>query len=317
MSVSRLRAWQRCARYHYYRYDLGYRPAKQSASALFGTLMHEMLEAWWRAWRAGDIGDEALAVALHALHRRAPSDLDAYVRVQLEVLMVGYHTRWAPLMGAMGSIEVLDVERKFHGELVEGAMPVVGKIDAVCRRGGDVYLVEHKTTSGDLSAGGGYWATLRMDPQVSLYFAGARMLGYEPVGCVYDVIKKPTIRPHKAAKKLKYRKDGQLRAGQRTADETPEAYRERLSADIAEKPDRYFQRADVVRLAHELDEARREVEAAIHMITAHSFLCQPRNTSACFRYGAPCEFFDVCSGAGQLEDDPRLVRINQRKEKAA
>ena len=37
-----------------------------------------------------------------------------------------------------------------------------------------------------------------IDGQVSGYYVGASTLGYEVDVCLYDVIRKPTIRPYKA-----------------------------------------------------------------------------------------------------------------------
>ena len=40
-----------------------------------------------------------------------------------------------------------------------------------------------------------YWARLRMDGQVTAYYLGAEALGTPPVGCLYDVIARPMLRP--------------------------------------------------------------------------------------------------------------------------
>jgi hypothetical protein len=40
-----------------------------------------------------------------------------------------------------------------------------------------VLVVEHKTSSEDVTPGSFYWSRLRMDGQVSVYFDGARALG--------------------------------------------------------------------------------------------------------------------------------------------
>lgn len=52
-------------------------------------------------------------------------------------------------------------------------------------------VVEHKTTSADITPGSPYWRRLTLDAQVSLYLGGAGSL-------LYDVIRKPTLRPLKA-----------------------------------------------------------------------------------------------------------------------
>jgi hypothetical protein len=55
-------------------------------------------------------------------------------------------------------------------------------------------VVEHKTTSSDIGPGSAYWAKLTLDTQVSAYLGAHE--GVE--GMLYDVIRKPGIRPYKA-----------------------------------------------------------------------------------------------------------------------
>jgi hypothetical protein len=74
---------------------------------------------------------------------------------------------------------------------------------------------------------------------VSQYVLGARALGYDTATVLYDVSRKPTIRPRK--------------------NETPQQYGERLLADMAERPDYYFQRREVPRLEDELAEFQTEL----------------------------------------------------------
>lgn len=63
---------------------------------------------------------------------------------------------------------------------------------------GSCLIVEHKTSSSDVEEGSSYWKRLRLDAQVSTYMVGARALGFEPVGVLYDVIRKPRFKPMKA-----------------------------------------------------------------------------------------------------------------------
>lgn len=58
-----------------------------------------------------------------------------------------------------------------------------------------VMNVEHKTTSAEIGAGSAYWKRLLLDAQVSVYKVGARSFGHEPVGTLYDVIRKVGLQP--------------------------------------------------------------------------------------------------------------------------
>ena len=135
---------------------------------------------------------------------------------------------------------------------------LAGKIDAIAKdkATGKHIIVEHKTTSQDIGPGSDYWKKLPIDGQVSGYYVGASTLGYEVDVCLYDVIRKPTIRPYKATpeENRKYKKDGTLYAGQHEHDEDPHEWEARLMADIAERPDYYFQRVEVVRSESDLSD---------------------------------------------------------------
>lgn len=53
-----------------------------------------------------------------------------------------------------------------------------------------IYVTEHKTTGADIGPGSPYWKRLTLDSQVSNYMVGARALGHEPIGVLYDVVRK-------------------------------------------------------------------------------------------------------------------------------
>ena len=151
-----------------------------------------------------------------------------------------------------------------------------------------------------------------MDPQLSIYHDGAAALGFGPVAVVYDVVSKPTIRPHKATPldKRKYKANGELYANQREFDETPDEYRDRLEADVSANPDDYFRRGEVVRLKAEMDEARADNwYTAKRIKDSQRDGYHPRNPDACERYGSLCEFFGVCAGIERLDDPARFVKL--------
>lgn len=342
ITTSRARAFRRCARLHHLRYNLGYRLAVDDDGPRgFGSLFHRALEAWWTAPRAG-----ALTASLELLSREA--DADPFDLAKARVLLEGYDARWRD--------ELLDVERveaQFEIDLVNpqtGASSrtwrLAGKIDVIVRRNGAPWIVEHKTSSEDISPGTPYWSKLRLDTQVSTYLRGARAIGCAVEGCIYDVIGKPGLRPSKATpeEERQYTKPkdkacpeckkkssgpaphvvdgltcsggrivtdpgGRLYANQRDADETPDEYADRLRAHIAERPDRYYQRGDVVRLQDEATEAAWELwQVARSIRDAQLAERHPRNPDGCFFFGRPCDFFGVCTGAGDLNDTSRFVR---------
>jgi hypothetical protein len=246
----------------------------------------------------------------------APAHVDPFDLARADVMLAGYDARWA---ADMDRYEVLGVELEFTAPVrnPETGMPsrtwiLGGKLDVRIREHetNSVLIVEHKTTSLDAGPGSDYLKRLRMDGQVTVYYAGAESLG-EPVdGCLYDVLIKPGQRPLKAtpADSRKYTKEGRLYANQRERDETPDEYRDRLTEAVSAEPNDFFLRARVVRLEHEMRDGMADVwqtgRAIRESILANS---HPRNPGACVRYGRTCEFFGVCCGEASLSDE-RLFR---------
>lgn len=308
LTASRLKVARRCQREHHYEYGKGYRALTEDANLRFGSLFHAGLEAWWTSTDPATRLDDALDAMA--------GESDPFERVKAETLMAGYDARW----GAE-RLEVLAVEKKFEAPLVNPLTRAAsrtwalgGKIDAVVREldTGRVLVVEHKTTSEDVRPGSDYWRRLKIDGQVSIYFAGARELGFDVEACLYDVISKPGMRPLKATpvESRKYTKDGRLYAAQRDRDETPEEYRARLLEDVAGDPTGYFARGDVVRLEQELSEAAWDAWALGRQLREADLAGRyPRNPDACSRFGRTCQFFGVCTGEDSLDNAERFRRM--------
>ena len=313
LTNSQLRSYRRCPRLHHYSYNLGVR-AKASPEALsFGTLIHAALEAWWKA-----DSEHKLNAALTPLE----AEPDPFTRARARVMIYGYHERW---IDSVEAFEVLAVEREFEVPLVNpetGAesrtFVLAGKVDAVVREqsSGRVYIVEHKTSSEDISPGSTYWARLRIDSQVSIYIGAAA--SQEPVaGCIYDVLGKPGQKPlqatpeadRKYTKPTKAEPTPRLYANQRDADETVEEYESRALDHVASNPERYYARAEIVRLDAEIDASARDTWHAARMIRESQIAGRhPRNPDACHLRGSTCVFFGVCTGVETI-DDERFTRV--------
>jgi len=140
-----------------------------------------------------------------------------------------------------------------------------GKIDGLAPG----YVIEHKTTSESVAPDSDYWLRLRVDPQLAMYVLAARWMGRDVGKVWYNVIKKPTIKPHRATPedKRKYKKDGTLYANQRTEDETPAEWGDRLAADIASRPEYYYARREIPVLDDQLAEFRADVWGQAKMLT--------------------------------------------------
>lgn len=316
LTNSRAKAFRRCPRFHFHSYVLGYAPIECAAPLTFGDCTHKGLEAWWRAVQRSD---DALAAVLEAPRvALSRADLGVYDRIRAEELLVGYHARWLD-----EPLEVLAVEVEFDAPLIDpitGAehprWRLRGKLDAVANKPGVGHLiVEHKTSSEDFGPGAPYWQRLLLDSQVSTYFAGARALGFEPVGCLYDVIgKAPDLDPRLAtpSEQRKYTKDGKLYSRQHELDETADEYRARVRAAILGEPSRFYARGEVIRFPSELEAAALDAWQTAELIDeAIEHGRHPRNVDGCFAYRRACEFHAVCAHGASL-DDAGLYRKKNR-----
>jgi hypothetical protein len=317
---SELKTFRRCQREHHISYGLGYRALEDAEALRFGNMFHTGREALWL--RAGLEAAIAAAVAGAA---------DEYEAAKVRVLLTGYEARWG------GPPEdFVDAEVEFRAPLINpetGAASrtfvLGGKIDGLMLR----RFSELKTTSEDIGMGSVYWRRLTLDPQVSTYYAGAKALGHEVDSCLYDVVRKPALRPSavplvddmgvkivldangqrvrtKDGKKWRETSDTAQGYVLQTRPETPAEYEARLTEDVAANPDKYYQRGEVVRLEADEREAQQDAwQLTRSMREAELAGRYPRNPDSCMRYGRVCAYFDVCCGTAQLEDTSRFERV--------
>jgi len=110
---------------------------------------------------------------------------------------------------------------------------------------------------------------------------------------------------------------GKLYASMRAEDESPDAYRERVRADIGANPDKYFQRGIIVRMLEEERDAMADVWEIGRMIREADLSNRwPRNPDACDSYGSLCPYFDVCTRVASI-DDPTRFRDSDTHEELA
>lgn len=335
ITSSLLRTARACRRRYQLQYVLGYRAAESAHELRFGTAAHLALEAWWLAMKAGLTQDEWLDAAMKKLDAAAmePADL-----AKLRVMMMGYHLRWKD-----EGFEVIGVELQFEGPLVNPATGrpsqtwrIAGKLDVLARRKSDglVLVIEHKTSSEDLSPGSKYWRRLRMDGQVSVYFEGAAILGHRIDACLYDVLGKPQQRMgdvpeldehgnkivlNAAGERVrtaqgKWRQTADTAQGfvVKTRPETLEEFQARVAEAVASAPEKYFGRADVHRLEGDMAGALQDVwQLAQSLREEESAGRFPRNPDACSNYGRECPFFGVCAGEASLDDSSLYSRSDE------
>lgn len=195
LTESRAQLARRCLREEKLRYIDGVVPAGGDEALRFGTLWHHGQEAWWGKTQL------PLITAKQAMQDSATPETDAYELARAEAMMEGYDARWGG-----EAFEVLGVEVEFRAPLINpetGARSRTfergGKLDVVVRDAhGRKLIIEHKSSGEDIGPGSSFWARLRMGGQAAMYIRGAEALGHQVEGVLYDVARKPDLRPLKA-----------------------------------------------------------------------------------------------------------------------
>lgn len=280
ISPSCLSTFRSCPRKYEFTYVRGRVPVAAAPALNIGLLWHKAMEVYWTAGReaaiqmligcAGEV-DEVDVAKLVALLKHYNPPVDRYTVEGVEVEF----TKQIPIPG----------RRAMRG------VRLFGRVDLVVRDGsGNLLVVEHKTSGADSIMGfGSYWQRLNLDTQTSLYMVG---IG---VGCVlYDVVKKPGLRPSKADEAL----------AKAHGCSVIDAYIERLSNEIAANPEEYFQFREIVKTPEDLEEALSDVRGWISALRQYrSAGFYPRNTDSCRGLFGFCPYLEVCSGSASLDDE--------------
>lgn len=334
-----LSTFRQCEMKYGWRYHAQIEKAGSSKPLRFGTAFHLGLDSLLSTF---DI-DVATAriFELYARHAGAFTTEDelAVERQTVAALVVAWWNFWGWEFGPEGSLVLEGSEETFSGMRIKNPWSggtvhryrLAGKIDRRVRQFTNeqrsesrLLLWEHKTTSDSIDPTSPYWLRLRLDPQISLYWNACKEhLGQVPDGIIYDVTRKPQIRPSQVTKTqaATLRTTGtyfgvSLDDSQvSTQRETPAMYAARLVATIAEQPDRYFGRIIVPRLESELAWSQAQIFLTQQRIAAArrtgSFL---RNESACISSFGRCPFLPLCSAGmtpGQDFEPPEgYVRLS-------
>lgn len=309
LTSSSIKCFRKCKKKYDYTYEQWYEPVHRAHALEFGTHVHAGVEAYWRARKAGAADPYRAAIS-------ALPEMTEFDRVDAEVMLLCYAFAWNPV-----PFEVLGVEVGFDLPLINPQTGEehklfrrAGKIDLIGRyENGDIALVEHKTSSDSLDAGGAYFRRLTLDEQISMYYDACCSMGLRPDVIVYDVLKKPDIDPKKASETPRLKKDGTPAKNSRLLDETPVEYMERLVERMTGNINKYIRRENIYRFDDEMEKFRMEIwNEAENMAFATLRGTWTKTSEACIqRYGV-CDFMPVCEGASRITD----VAYYRKKEAA-
>jgi hypothetical protein len=269
LTNSEVACFQRCEREWQHRY-VDHLVGRATAPQSRGTRVHAWLAAWW-----GGRPYETEAAALEPVERAMVAGYAAF-HIQPHLAKVQTNV-------------------PFKVELP--GVTMVGSLDVLGADLGRTVIVEHKTTSQDITPGSQYWSErVHCDSQVSAYlraFPGAIML--------YDVLRVPALRPLETNSRRK-------------APETDQQYVARCMEAMAEEPGKYFQRGYIVRL--DAEHAAFEEDLTMVAESMHPGP-HPRNPKSCFSFGKRCDFFGVCWQGERPESLPVAERNHTEEMLAA
>jgi hypothetical protein len=184
ITASRMATLISCPRKHFWGNEIGLQKESTGHALRFGSAWHRGMESRWN----GATYEEALAAAIPV-----GIDLDEYSCATLSAMLAGYYDAY----GETERVGKLHPEIQFDFELIDG-FRAQGKIDGLgSLRDNRSVLVESKTTSDSVSPDSEYWMRLRFNMQVHQYVDASRRLGWDIAEVIYDVARKPMIKPSK------------------------------------------------------------------------------------------------------------------------
>lgn len=306
LTHSRMACFRACPRRHLYAYEYGLRSETEGEPLRIGSAFALAVEA--------DAKGMDVSAAVHLD--------DPYEMAKAAAMFTAHKERWATELPDEHIAAELQFELPLRNPASSAPTHVwrrAGKIDRIVRLAdGRIALKEYKTTSRDFAPGADYWLRLSLDMQLSFYLLAAREIGYDCRTILYDVTRRPGIRPLRATPEelRKYTKTDppRLYANQRTEDETPEEYAARITTDLLEDPVRSFARIEIARTDADLKEAEAEIWIQQKMLRE----CQRmnhwyRNPEACVTStGSKCDFLPVCQYSDLATRTPLGFRRSER-----
>jgi hypothetical protein len=271
LTASRMVSLITCPRKHFWQYEIGLRKDTTDTALRFGS-------AWARAmesWRKGHKYKKALAIAIPE-----GIDLNQYDCATIAALLAAYYDYY----GVATKAEKLAPEYEFGPVELGGdtGMVLRGKIDslAIVTATGRGLIYEDKTTSDSVDIDSDYWLRLRFNMQILNYVVEARRLGVRVDAVIYNVVRKPGIKPKQvedldedgnkivvdASGERQRKKTGEPYQSAnkekgwvvKTHEETPDEYCNRLYEDVGSRPEFYFCRKEVPIIDEELAQFERQ-----------------------------------------------------------
>ncbi len=326
LTHSRQQAFKTCRKKAWFGYEIGLRRTTDAKALRMGTAGHDGVECLGK----GGTLDEAIAV-VRSHYDNMPQHFDEYDWLieceTVERLICGYQWRWQS-----DGLTYIVTEHQFRDALKNPKtggrskkFDRSGKIDGIVQlEDGRLAVKESKFLGEDIGTDADLWLRLRMDHQITLYVDAARSIGYDVDTVLYDVVRKPSIKPEQVAivdengdkvvvdcngvrvltKQGKPRQTADKEQGYilQQRPMTPEEWGEKLNNDIGVRPDFYYARREIPRLEQQIAEYRQEFWDIAQAYT------DAKKSDAWYRTVSKdtcawCSYFQLCSN-GWTKNDP-------------
>lgn len=308
-SVSQVNLYKQCPKKYYYNYILKRIPVEKADSLQFGTAWDDISALAWPINIESLIGQETNKVASDYLKR----NMDKLSQVDIIVLLTLFkhykpEINYSSLYHQASKIVYIN-NRKF-----------IVKCDTLIRlKNGETVIREAKHTKLDIQGGSLYWRNLELDAQIGIY-----CYGFEVNTVLYDVVKRPTIRPSSVdtrAAFVRFHADNEFHSLTKkkqsevikdglhlvTPEQQRDCYQTRLEADILENRDKYYQMRNVYKTEKKTTV---DLENISHWLYLMMLSIQenmwPMNEKSCANFSG-CEYFDVCLGNKDIRDECLFV----------
>ena len=296
-------AFRNCQKLYELKYLYGLVPNERPDTLTFGGLVHDCLADWyqqydWKKRLRTALGEEKVEP----------------IQVMLAYGMIeGYDKRYGAEDAAFKIVAIEQVvEGRIRNPKSTGQSQTFrfkGKVDGLVDLDGELWLMEHKTTSRIDMA---YIEKLWMDFQIALYKKYVEEQYGRPVaGVIYNALIKTQIRPKKGETEQEYQeryaalvaksKTGKSSAKQKIA-ETDEEFLTRL-AGVYSSPDMFhrelvlFDETTIREMESQLWEL---TQAMLHSRRRSEFY---RNTGYCYKWNRACSYLPICKSG----ENPNVV----------
>lgn len=269
-TFSRIKTRMQCPYMEHLRYELEMSPIQRKDALGIGEAVHKGIET------------RSVEVALSCFDEEFPQNQHAADDLEVKkatviAMLTGYFEQFPAFEEHSPELEfslpmISRTGRRSRSQII------AGKIDDIVRMPDGDWVIEYKTAS---RLDGAYFDRLYVDDQITMYCYAAKRMGFNPVGVIYRVIRKPTIR-------------------QRNNESIPQ-YIDRLIQDYRSRPEYYFHERKLYRPQSVLKAFEADLYDKVRTFNRDKRNdLNYKNTSHCSNYGG-CPYLPLCCGFAGAE----------------